>query len=127
MRLVGRALRRILRGVVIAVLEAAAIAREVVLIPIRLWMSAAEAAGRLVLGAWRLTWPVLERIWRAAAAAGRTAARLVTPARAVAVVVVAAALSLGASQLVHYRGVEVGAPPGAGITADAAVPQVDQL
>ena len=55
----------------------------------------------------------------------RFAERVVTPERAVAFVVIAAAIILAASQFVDYRGVEIGAPAYAGVESVAPAPQTD--
>jgi len=49
----------------------------------------------------------------------------VTPARGLAVVAVAAVISLGAAQFGDYRAVEVGAPEYAGLENNAQAPQID--
>ena len=54
------------------------------------------------------------------------AERHITPARGLAVVALAAVISLGASQFGDYRAVEVGAPEYAGLGEGAKAPQIDQ-
>ncbi len=86
----------------------------------------AEVLGRLELRLARVLRGPLLALLRATRAAIRTAARVVTPARAVAAVVLAAALLLGTSQFVDYRGVGVGAPLYEGVEAIAPAPQTDR-
>ncbi len=88
-------------------------------------VAGADAVGRLELG---LTGLVAGPL-RAAVGAGRAAMglleRAVTPPRAVAVVIASAAIMLGASQFVDYRGVEIGVPLYEGVEAVAPPPQTD--
>jgi hypothetical protein len=51
---------------------------------------------------------------------------VITPARAVAAVVLSAAVSLGVSQFVDYRGVGIGVPLYEGVEAVAPPPQTDR-
>lgn len=104
--------------------ELAAIAGELIAIPLRLWMRAAEVAGRVVLGAARMAWPRLLAVWRAAKAAVGILARTITPPRMAAVVALAAAAALAGSQFVNYRAVEVGAPEYQSVQDVAAAPEV---
>jgi hypothetical protein len=53
------------------------------------------------------------------------AARIVTPARGAAIVLIAAGLCLVASQFIDYRGVEIGRPGYAGLPQVAQAPTVD--
>lgn len=64
---------------------------------------------------------------RAGRSALRVAQREVTPARTAAAVTVAAAVLLGVSQFVDYRGVAVGAPAYEGVEAIAPAPQTDRV
>ena len=52
--------------------------------------------------------------------------RVVTPARGLAVVALAATVTLGASQFSDYRAVEIGAPSYTGVENVAPAPQTDQ-
>ncbi len=88
--------------------DVAGILRELVGIPARAWMKAAEAAGRGVLAGARLAWPPLLALWRLFLRAVELGARVVTPARMTAVVALCAAAGLIGSQFVDYRAVEVG-------------------
>lgn len=90
------------------VFELAAIAAEVIAIPLRAWMRVAEVAGAAVLAGARAAWPPLLAAWRALGVAERVAERVVTPARATAVVALCAAVALAASQYADYRAVRVG-------------------
>ncbi len=56
----------------------------------------------------------------------RAAERVVTPARAVGVVVLAAAIALIASQFVDYKGVEIGSGLYKGVESIAPAPQTDR-
>jgi hypothetical protein len=58
-------------------------------------------------------------------AVGR-AARALTPARALAVVAIAAVVALGGAQFADYRAVEIGAPQYSGVQADAPAPEIDR-
>jgi hypothetical protein len=99
---------KIVRGAVTVLVEAFKLAREMVSIPLALWMTVAEAAGAVVLAAWRRIRPLIVRAWRLLAAAERIAERRVTPKWAVAAVSVAALVVLAASQWVDYREISVG-------------------
>jgi hypothetical protein len=61
------------------------------------------------------TLPPLKLGLRALGAAVRLGERAVTPARGLAVVALAATITLGASQFTHYRAVEIGAPSYSGV------------
>jgi hypothetical protein len=99
---------KLVRGAVTVLVEAFKLAREMVSIPLALWMTAAEAGGAVVLAAWRRIRPLIVRAWRLLAAAERIAERRVTPKWAVATVSVAALVVLAASQWVDYREISVG-------------------
>jgi hypothetical protein len=106
------------------IFELAAIAAEVVAIPLRAWMRVAEIAGVVVLAATRAAWPPLRAIWRGVRAALGFAERAVTPARATAVVALFAAVALAASQYVDYRAVQVGESQYQGVESVAPAPEV---
>jgi hypothetical protein len=91
-----------------------------------IWLRIAELAGFGLLAVGRALWPPLLAALRAIRRGLAVAERVVTPERAVAAVVVAAALVLGASQFVDYRGVEIGAPAYADVQAVAPAPQTDR-
>jgi hypothetical protein len=90
------------------------------------WLRIAELLGGLLLVVARALWPPLLAALRATRRGLVVAERVVTPERAVAVVVVAAAGVLAASQFVDYRGVEIGAPAYADVQAVAPAPQTDR-
>jgi hypothetical protein len=99
---------KLVRGAATVLVEAAKLAREMVAIPLALWMTVAEAAGAAVLAAWRRIRPLIVRAWRLLVAAERVAQRRVTPKWAVAVVSIAVLIALAASQWVDYREISVG-------------------
>jgi hypothetical protein len=89
-------------------------------------VAAADALGRLELRVSRLVSIPLRGLVRAGRGALAVAERIVTPPRAVAVVVLAAATTLGVSQFVDYRGVGIGASLYEGVEAVAPPPQTDR-
>lgn len=97
------------------------IAREILRWPARIW----KALGKVILAAWMRgvlpTWRVVMRALRVALAFGE---RTVTPARGLAVVALAATITLGASQSGNYRAVEVGKPAYTKVEDVAQAPQV---
>jgi len=101
------------------------IAREILRWPARIWMTVAEALGKVILAAWMRgvlpAWRVVLRALRVALAFGE---RTVTPARGLAVVALAATITLGASQFGNYRAVEVGKPAYTKVEDVAQAPQV---
>jgi hypothetical protein len=93
----------------------------------RLWLGAAEVAGETLLRAWEAAMPApLERGRRAVRAAVRFGEREVTPARGLAVVALAASITLGASQFSVYRALEIGAPAYRGVGNVAPAPERDR-
>jgi len=107
--LLGRIAPPISRGLLIAVAIPAAL--------IAMLLDFTQAGGR---------W-LAERIGLAATAVGVALARLATPVRVLAVVTAAAAVLLGVSQFVDYRGVEVGGPGYRGeVGTVAEVPLTDR-
>jgi hypothetical protein len=108
------------------VFDLGAIAAEMVAIPLRAWMRVAEVAGAAVLAAALAAWPPLVAIWRALLAGLRVAERVVTPARATAVVALFAAFALAASQYTDYRAVRVGDPEYQAVQSVAPAPEVDK-
>ncbi len=119
-------MRRLARGAVVVAVEALAITREAVMIPLRMWMSAAEAGGAVTLRAWRLAQPLLAAATRALAAFLRAAERVATPGRSVTLVAIAAAALLAAAQFADYRGVQIGAPEYSGVSAIAPPPETGE-
>jgi hypothetical protein len=101
--------------------------RELLVRPWRLWLRAAEEAGEIVLSAAKAAVvPPLERGARGLHAAARFGERVVTPARGLAFVALAAAITLAASQFSDYRAVEIGAPSYAGVESVAPAPDTEQ-
>jgi hypothetical protein len=101
-----------------------AILGELVGIPARAWMTAAEAAGRVVLAGARLAWPPILALWGLFMRAVTWGARVVTPARMTALVALCAAAALIGSQFADYRAVEVGQPAYQGVESIAPPPSV---
>jgi hypothetical protein len=103
------------------------------------WHRTAPVGRRAWAWLWALLRPLLaflfgalaagERLVRGACAllvrAATAASRVVTPARAAALVLVAAGALLVVSQFIDYRGVEIGQPGYAGLPDVAKVPTVD--
>ena len=89
------------------------------------WIRTAEVAGAALLWLERSARPYVLAALRGLRAALRFAERVVTPERAVAFVVIAAAIILAASQFVDYRGVEIGAPAYADVESVAPAPQTE--
>ena len=106
--------------------EVVAIGRELVRIPVGLFMRTAELAGGVVLRGWLVVWPGLQAIWSMLHAGLERAEREVTPARATVAVAVVAAICLGASQFFDYRAVQIGTPEYQGVETVAPAPKVDQ-
>jgi hypothetical protein len=90
------------------------------------WIRTAEILGNAILWVERRLRPVVLAGLRALRRALAFAERVVTPRRAVAFVVIAAAAALAASQFVDYRGVRIGAPAYADVEAVAPAPQTDR-
>jgi hypothetical protein len=113
---------RAVRSVAVDVLG---IARELLRWPARIWMRIAEALGKVILAAWvRGVLPAVRVTLRGLRVALAFGERTVTPARGLAVVAVAATITLGASQFGNYRGVEVGATAYTKVEQVAQAPQV---
>jgi hypothetical protein len=89
-------------------------------------VAAGEAIGRLELKAGRALRGPLRKVPEGTRSAMQVTERVVTPSRAVAAVVLSAALLLGVSQFVDYRGVGIGVPLYEGIEAVAPPPQTDR-
>jgi hypothetical protein len=96
------------RAVVAVLVEAYKLVREMLVIPLSLWMMVAEVAGAVVLRGWRLLRPLLVAALRLLRRLERWAERRLTPRRAVAGVAVATLIALAASQWVDYRSISVG-------------------
>ncbi len=101
--------RKLGGGVASVAGELLKLGREMVAIPVQLWLAGAEIAGAFVLKLWlRGLRPVLLWLWRLARASLRFAQRHVTPARGVVVVALVAIGALAASQWLDYHAVTVG-------------------
>jgi hypothetical protein len=91
------------------VVEVGKLVREMVVIPVSLWLRIAEPAGEATLWAWRhVVRPALAWVAALVASIYRFALRHVTPARAVALVALVSIGVLIASQWVDYRGIRIG-------------------
>jgi hypothetical protein len=99
---------RLVKGFVAVLTELYKLAREMLVIPVSIWMVIAEAAGAAVLAAWRFVRPLLVAALRLLAKAERIAERWLTPKRAVIGVGVAVLAVLAVSQWSDYREVSVG-------------------
>lgn len=107
--------------------DALGVARELLRWPARIWMAVAEALGSLFLSVWlRALLPALRVGWGLLRAGLAVGERTVTPARALAVVALAATIALGGSQFGDYRAVQVGAPDYAEVSDVAQPPEVDR-
>lgn len=101
--------------------------REMLSWPWRLWLRAAEEAGEIVLRVGRLAVrPPLERGARGLQAAARFGERVATPARGLAFVAFAAAITLAGSQFSDYRAIEVGAPSYIEVESVAPAPDLER-
>lgn len=111
------------------VLELGKLARDIVAIPAGLYMALAELAGSVVLVVWRrVLWPLALAAAAALAALYRLALRQVTPARAVFAVGLAAAIALGASQWLDYRGISIGTEAYSGeVGLVAPAPEIERV
>jgi hypothetical protein len=123
----GRSDRRdaLLAGARSVAVDVVGVGREILRWPARIWMAVAERLGAAVLAAWRrAALPALRLAGRWMRVAMAWAERVVTPARGLAVVAVAATLAVGGSQFGDYRAVEVGTPAYAHVENVAPAPQV---
>jgi hypothetical protein len=106
--------------------EGLGIVREMLAIPLQLWLAIAEPLGAAVLFVWeRLVVPVAAGAARLGLSALRWAEAEVTPARATLAVALAAAGALVASQFFDYREVTAGTPAYSGVESVASAPPVD--
>jgi hypothetical protein len=101
-------LAKLINGVVAVLSELYKLVREMLVIPIQLWMLIAEAAGAAVLAVWRLVRPLLVAALRLLGKVERLAERWLTPKRAVIGVSVAVLIVLAVSQWSDYREISVG-------------------
>lgn len=113
-----------IRAVVAEVLK---LGREMLAIPLQLWLAAAEIAGAVVLRAWlRVVRPVLMWLWRLGRAVLTFAQRHVTPAHGVLAVGFVAIGALAASQWLDYHSVSVGTDAYSGTVGTVApAPEVE--
>ena len=114
------------RGLAAVGIEVLRIGREMLAIPVQLWLAAAELVGAAVLAAWRAIWPLLVAAFELGRRALAWAEREVLPVHGLIAVALVAALALGASQFVDYRGISVGTPDYAGVDTVAPAPEVDR-
>jgi hypothetical protein len=122
----AKAIQPVVRRLANGVGAAAAGARELLARPLDLWLRAAEAAGNLLLEAWETgALPLLDLAAAAVRGAVRTAERIVTPARALGVVALVAAVAVAGAQFADYRAVELGAPSYRGLEDVASAPRRD--
>ncbi len=122
----GTAARKLGGGVVAVGSEVLKLAREMLVIPLQLWLGLAELVGGVVLVAWRrVVAPGLRLLWRLLVGLLHFGERHVTPARALGVVALVAIGVLVASQWRDYSAVSVGVDAYAGdVGAVAPAPEV---
>ena len=104
--------------------ELAGIGRELVRIPVALYMRIAERLGAWVLAAWLRIWPYLVRLWKLAGRALAWAERVVTPARVTVGVALLTAVALAGSQWADLSAVSVGTDAYIGLEDIAPAPEV---
>ena len=114
-------------GIRTAVTEVLKLGREMIAIPVQLWLTVAEVAGGIVLRAWqRVVRPTLLAAWRVGRATLAYAERHVTPAQGVFAVALVAVGALAASQWLDYHSVSVGTDAYSGtVGAVAPAPEVE--
>ncbi len=123
----GRALMsgagRVGTGARSVVAELLKLGREMVAIPVQLWLAAAEIAGAVVLRVWlRIVRPLAVWLWRTGRATLRYAQDHIKPAHAVIAVSLVAIGALVASQWLDYHSVSVGTDAYAGAVGEVAPP-----
>jgi hypothetical protein len=124
---VTRLLAPLVRGLGAVLGEGLGIVREMLVIPLQLWLAIAEPLGAAVLALWRrLVVPVALTVTRLARRALEWAEAEITPARAAVAVAFAAAGALVASQFFDYREVSVGTAAYSGLESVAPAPPVGQ-
>jgi hypothetical protein len=105
--------------------EGLGIVREMLAIPLQMWLAIAEPLGAAVLFVWeRLVLPVAVMVTELARRALEWAEDEVTPARAAVAVALGATAALAASQFFDYREVTAGTPAYSGVEAVAPAPPV---
>jgi hypothetical protein len=115
---------RLVKGVVAVLTELYKLGREMVVIPVSLWMMIAEVAGAAVLRAWRFLRPIIVAALRLLGKAERVGERWLTPKRAVVGVSVAVLVVLVVSQWSDYREISVGNFAYSGVQDVAPPPDV---
>jgi hypothetical protein len=116
---------RLLAALIAVVGEGLKLAREVLVIPIQLWLAVAEPAGAAVYAVWqRVVVPVADLVADVVRAALDWAEVEITPERAAITVALAAALALAASQFIDYRGISVGTQAYSGVESVAPPPEI---
>ena len=104
--------------------ELIGIARELVRIPLALYMRIAEWLGVWVLALWLRIWPYLVRAWRLAGRALAWAQRVATPARVTVGVALLTAVALAGSQWADLSAISVGTDAYKGLEDIAPAPEV---
>lgn len=121
-----RLLTPLFRGIGTVLGEGLGIVREMLAIPLQLWLAIAEPAGAAVLAVWR--WAVVPVAVIVAGLARRALAWAeaeITPARAAVAVALTATAALAASQFFDYREISAGTPAYSDVQNVAPPPQVD--
>jgi hypothetical protein len=113
-----------IRSVVAEVLK---LGREMIAIPVQLWLAAAEIAGAVVLRAWlKVVRPTLLWLWTMARSTLRFAQNHIRPAHGVIACTVVAIGALAASQWLDYHQVTVGTDAYSGTVGEVApAPEVE--
>jgi hypothetical protein len=120
---VGDGLRKVGGSGVALVVEILKLAREMLVIPLQVWLGIAEVVGGAVLAVWlRVVLPALRLIVRSLGALLRFGERHVTPARALTVVALVAVGALVAAQWRDYSAISVGTDAYAGDVGAVAPP-----
>lgn len=122
----GNSARKLGAGIVAVLVEVLKLGREMLVIPLQLWLAAAEVVGGVVLKLWlRALLPALRLLLRLLLALLHFGERHVTPARALGVVALVAIAALVASQWRDYSAVSVGTYAYAGdVGSVAPAPEV---
>jgi hypothetical protein len=123
---VGDGLRKVGGSAVAILTEILKLGREMLVIPLQVWLTIAEVIGGAVLAVWlRAALPALRLILRSLAGLLRLGERHVTPARALTVVALVAVGALVAAQWRDYSAISVGTDAYAGdVGAVAPAPEV---
>jgi hypothetical protein len=114
------------RGVLAVAAELLRLVREMIVIPVQLWLTIAELAGAVVLAAWRLVWPVGLAAYRIAGRALAWGEANVRPVHGALAVSLAAVAAIVAAQFLDYRAISVGAPEYSGVEAVAPAPPIGE-